>query len=243
MDCTDIEGTKKKKTKIRQTYYSNINYEDVTHNKFKTSRHTDPNEPVYEVKYKNGYYFYKFRESYVYGKIEKSKPQTNYPFFHPDPLNMKISDIEGAQFGSRNKISKFQSLYSGMHITDLPDARSSSLKKGIVTQRNTNPLDPNYVLPGSKQIIIPENNPYAKTTFDIKSKLDARGQKNNTKEKIEVISKSNFVEKCNHDNKIEHTMLNNNESSRLNTENNVNNVNDFSKDINHVIYCNTDGNM
>jgi len=135
------------------------------------------------VKYKNGYYFCKLRESYVYGKIEKSKPQTNYPFFRQDPLNMKINDIEGTQFGSRNKISKFQSLYSGMHISDLPDAKSSSLKKGIVTQRNTNPLDPNYVLPGSKQIIIPENNPYAKTTYDIKSKLDAKVQKNNLKEK------------------------------------------------------------
>lgn len=54
IDCSDIEGTKKKKTKYRQTYYSNINYEDVTHNKFKTRRHLDPNDPVYEINYNNG---------------------------------------------------------------------------------------------------------------------------------------------------------------------------------------------
>ena len=67
--------------------------------------------------------------------IEKSKPQTNYPFKYADPLNLKIQDIDGCQFGSKNRINKYNSKYSGLVINDVPGAQSSSLKKGIVSQR------------------------------------------------------------------------------------------------------------
>lgn len=40
---------------IRKTKYSNFNYADVTHDQFKTNRHVNPLDPVYQVKEKDGY--------------------------------------------------------------------------------------------------------------------------------------------------------------------------------------------
>lgn len=39
-----------------------------------------------------------------------------------------------------------------MMTHDIEKADSSSLKKGIVTKRQTNPLMPNYQFPGNKEI-------------------------------------------------------------------------------------------
>jgi len=39
-----------------------------------------------------------------------------------------------------------------MNVADIDKANSSSLKKGIETGRATNPLVPNYKLPGHTQI-------------------------------------------------------------------------------------------
>jgi hypothetical protein len=191
---------------------------------------------------KMGIWFLNLRESYVHGKIEKSKPQTSYPFFHSDPLNMKISDIEGTQYGSRNKINRFQSKHSGIDISDIVESKFSSLKKGIVTQRNTNPLDPNYVLPGSKNIMVPENNPFARTTSHIKPNYDPKVEKYKTHNKIGENYKSNIPDHVTLD-KGDQIMTSRNENFRLNTENNFNKENDFANDINDVIYCNTEGDM
>jgi hypothetical protein len=47
-------------------------------------------------------------------------------------------------------------------IDDIHGAQSSTLKKGVQTKRATNPLDPNYVLPGSSELgSTNANNPYA----------------------------------------------------------------------------------
>lgn len=50
----NIEGSHPKKPKLRDpnTKYDYINYNDVTQDKFKTRRHVNPLDPIYEVKYK-----------------------------------------------------------------------------------------------------------------------------------------------------------------------------------------------
>jgi hypothetical protein len=52
MNIKDIEGTATKRAKLRTASYSNMNYSDVTHDKFKTKRCINPLNPVYEIKYK-----------------------------------------------------------------------------------------------------------------------------------------------------------------------------------------------
>ena len=111
--------------------------------------------------------------------IEKSKPQTNYPFVYSDTLNLKTSDIDGSQFGSKNVINKYNSVNSGLLINDVLGAQTSSLKRGIVTVRKTNPLVPNYILPGSKEVTLSDNNPYGKTSTNFKFRTASHLANNN----------------------------------------------------------------
>lgn len=52
MNIKDIDGTSTKRAKLRTASYSNMNYSDVTHDKFKTKRCINPLNPLYEIKYK-----------------------------------------------------------------------------------------------------------------------------------------------------------------------------------------------
>ena len=155
-DNNGIEGSKPKKKYVRQTKYNNIDYSDLTRDIFKTKRHTNPLDPVYELKYKNG-------ENYTYGLIEKSKPQTNYPYTYPDPFALRVNDIAGAQAGSKNRINKFTGNNYELTTKDIRGCNAGSLKKGITTQRCTNPLVPKYQMPGAIELNGVENDPFART--------------------------------------------------------------------------------
>ena len=95
---------------------------------------------------------------------------------------MKVDDIEGSKVGSKNRINKFQSAYdTNLNVHDVPGAIVGSLKKGIVTQRNTNPINPNYKYIGDSDIGPTNiNNPYGR-----KEQTDAASEIANNKEKIE----------------------------------------------------------
>ena len=155
-DNHGIDGSKPKKKYVRQTKYNNIDYSDLTRDIFKTKRHTNPLDPVYELKYKNG-------ESYTYGLIEKSKPQTNYPYSYPDPFALRVNDIMGAQAGSKNRINKFTGNNYELTTKDIRGCSAGSLKKGITTQRCTNPLVPKYQMPGAVELNGIQNDPFART--------------------------------------------------------------------------------
>lgn len=96
--------------------------------------------------------------------IEGSKPQTIYPFNYPVAYNLKVDDIDGSNVGSKNRINKFHSVYDcNLNVKDVPGAEVGSLKKGIVTQRNTNPINPKYKYIGDSEIgLTNSNNPYGK---------------------------------------------------------------------------------
>jgi hypothetical protein len=156
-DNSSIKGSSPKKTYVRSTAFNNIDYSDVTRDKFKTKRCVNPLDPVYEVKYKNG-------ESYLHGGIEGSKPVTNSIYNYQDPFNLKTSDIDGTAAGSKNRINKFSGQNYNLRTDDFRGASCNSLKKGIETKRQTNPLNPNYILPGQKELGS-NNNPYGNTLF------------------------------------------------------------------------------
>ena len=148
IDNHGIEGSKTKETYVRQNIgnmkYHYIDYSDLTRDIFKTKRNTNPLDPIYGFK--------KNEELFKYGPIEKSKPQTQYPFFYQPALNLKLDDIKGTNIGSKNKINKFNGNNYELTTHDIKGCNVGSLKKGIVTQRCTNPLMPQYQYPGAKEL-------------------------------------------------------------------------------------------
>ena len=143
-----IEGSKTKETYIRKNLgsmkYHYIDYSDLTIDIFKTRRNTNPLDPIYGFK--------KNEEIFKYGPIEKSKPQTQYPYFYQPALNLKLDDIKGTNIGSKNRINKFNGNNFELTTHDIKGCNVGSLKKGIVTQRCTNPLMPKYQFPGAKEL-------------------------------------------------------------------------------------------
>ena len=143
-----IEGSKTKETYVRKNLgslkYHYIDYGDLTRDIFKTKRNTNPLDPIYSFK--------KNEEIFKYGPIEKSKPQTYYPFFYQPALNLKLDDIKGTNIGSKNKINRYNGNNFEMTTQDIKGCNAGSLKKGIVTQRCTNPLNPIYQYPGAKEM-------------------------------------------------------------------------------------------
>ena len=143
-----IEGSKTKENYVRKNLgsmkYHYIDYSDLTRDIFKTKRNTNPLDPIYAFK--------KNEEIFKYGPIERSKPQTQYPYFYQPALNLKLDDIKGTNIGSKNKINKFNGNNYELTTHDIIGSNVGSLKKGIVTQRCTNPLMPKYQFLGEKEL-------------------------------------------------------------------------------------------
>ena len=103
---------------------------------------------------------------------------------HPKPLylfnnekngkNLNTNDIIGAQPGTKSHISKLERKYGRQmkHINeDIIGSHPGSLKRGIETNRNTNPLNPDYPLIGGN-ILEYGNEKDNKYIYDYKSLLD-----------------------------------------------------------------------
>ena len=159
----DIDGSSPRKRYCRNSNYNYYDYSDVTKDKFITKRCVNPLEPVYELKYKEG-------ENYTHGHIEGNKPVTYPPIIYPEPYNLRTEDIEGCQVGTKYKINKFNGLNYNLTSDDIKGTKAGSLKKGIATERNTNPVDPIYKLPGDKELAN-NNNPYGTTLISKSAKL------------------------------------------------------------------------
>ncbi len=181
MNIKDIEGTSTKRAKLRTASYSNMNYSDVTHDKFKTRRCVNPLNPMYEIKYKE-YYALLFRGTVVHGKIDKSEPCGTLPYKYPIYFKLELNDIPEAQPGSLNKVKNLKSNDGNLKIGDVPGAQTSTLKRGITTIRQSNPLNPQYNLLGAKELLNDNNNPYG-TTYNLKNrKTDKRIKEERTNE-------------------------------------------------------------
>ncbi len=162
LDNFGIEGSKTKKKYVRKNLggmkYDNIDYSDLTRDIFRTKRNTNPLDPVYYFKEnnkndKNNKSDNIIKEGvYQYGFIEKSKPQTLYPYFYKPGLNLKTDDIKGTNIGSKNYINKYSGKNFELTTSDIIGCNTGSLKKGIVTNRCINPLVPNYQYIGAKEL-------------------------------------------------------------------------------------------
>ncbi len=212
LDTKDILGTSPKIYKIMQTRenYNNINikkspiiknnmknynymdYSDITKDKFKSNRHVNPLEPVYDIKY----------EKETIGYIAKSKPNPLYKVIYNNPMNnLKTDDIKGAQVGSKNKINRFTNqVTNSLIISDIPGACPGSLKKKIVTNRVTNPLWPEYEMPGHTTVG-KDSNPFGENKEkDIINKTPIKNQNNydikksnNLNNKDEILKEINQI--------------------------------------------------
>jgi hypothetical protein len=113
------------------------------------------------------------REHYIHGHIDGSKPLSFNPFHHPDPMNLKVTDIDGTQIGSKNRINKYVGQNLNLIVNDIKGTDAGSRRRGITTDRHINPLTPNYVYPG--QVELKDNyNPYGNTLKLTKKKFDVQ---------------------------------------------------------------------
>ncbi len=147
MQLDDIEGSRSKNlTNDRKAQYSNMDYKDVTHTQFKSKRSTNPLNPTYKVRNEDN-------KPMSIGEIDGNKPQ-GLPNRTKGDVSQSLStkDIEGAMastkglgtFANRDR-KHFRETNA---VQDIPGSQVGSLKKAPVTQRISNPLNPEYVSPG-----------------------------------------------------------------------------------------------
>ena len=181
-----IEGSKTKETYVRKRLgnnkYDYIDYSDLTIDIFKTRRNTNPLDPIYGFK--------KNQDIFKYGPIEKSKPMTQYPYFYQPSLNLKLNDIKGTNIGSKNRINKFTGNNYELTTQDIPGCCVGSLKKGIVTKRCTNPLNPNYQFLGEKELAGEKFGEYSKKNR-VKSVSTMNSTNNTMKEETKNVENAN----------------------------------------------------
>jgi len=181
-----IEGSKTKETYVRKRLgnnkYDYIDYSDLTIDIFKTRRNTNPLDPIYGFK--------KNQDIFKYGPIEKSKPMTQYPYFYQPSLNLKLNDIKGTNIGSKNRINKFTGNNYELTTQDIPGCCVGSLKKGIVTKRCTNPLNPNYQFLGEKELAGEKFGEYSKKNR-AKSVSTMNSTNNTKKEETKNVENAN----------------------------------------------------
>lgn len=164
MDVKDIDGAKAKKVYVRQTAYDSFNYTDITKTKFVSSRTVNPLHPTYQVRDQDG-------QVIEIGGIDRSSPKklptrTTGGFFD----GLQIADIPGTAVGSRrvgNFHNKERSHFRQTNdIKEIEGAQVGTLKRGVSTQRRTDPLNPKYNLPGATQ----DEGPYANDGSSLDSK-------------------------------------------------------------------------
>ena len=137
----EIGGNHPKKPYERRVFYDSFKYDDVSKKKQKF-RNTNPLEPEYDKQY-GGY-------------IEGSKPCLPFYGFNADNSKNSLSndDISGTLPGSKNYYANYRYNNKERYATnDILGASADTRKYGIITNRCTNPLKPNYQYIGNSEVI------------------------------------------------------------------------------------------
>ena len=137
----EIGGNHPKKPYQRKIFYDSFNYNDVS-KKNQKFRNTNPLDPQYDKPY-GGY-------------IEGSKPCLPFYDFNVDNSKNSLSndDIDGTLPGSKNYYANYRYNNKERYETsDILGASADTRKYGIITNRNTNPLQPNYQYIGNSEVI------------------------------------------------------------------------------------------
>ena len=167
MKVDDIEGTKSKPYPNRKTRYSSYDYSDVTNDKFKSKRVTNPLNPSYFHKTEDG----KVEEI---GNIEGSRPKVpNIRKRGPKEMSLNVNDIDGTQTSSKGlrafKTHTRREYRQVNRTDDISGTQVGSLLKAPVTNRVVNPLNPVYPLLGARELG-ENNNEYAQENFRLENK-------------------------------------------------------------------------
>ena len=188
----------------RKRDYDSFNYNDITENK-KKYRNTNPLDPDYGV---------------YGGNIEKNHPYiSSYHFRSRGNTYMSNDDIKGTLPGSKNKYNLLNIDRSYLFNTsDIDGAVADSKKYGMITNRNTNPLNPKYQYLGRKENLdYSENKKNNNNSFEI------------SKEKEEVL----FGKKIN---KFNHYNNNNSFNKSANYRYGFDNDKMVSQSCNNIFY-------
>lgn len=154
----DIDGTRAKKDYIRSNILNPLDCKDINEFRiFRTSRVTNPLTPTYKVHDEDNNHIH-------IGHVEGSKSRVR----HPEKVNKEISfsirtnDIDGCKTSSvgnpyiKNRLHHTQT--STNVTSDIPGAQISTLKKGIQTKRQLNPLDPQYAYLDNEKAVVAKDN-------------------------------------------------------------------------------------
>jgi hypothetical protein len=143
----DIDGAKPKKEWIPQGKQSSLDVKDINSFwEFHSTRHTDPLSPRYKVTNQNN-------DLIEYGKLDNKVTVR-----HPKEVNkttssdLRTTDIQGAQAStSTQHVTKLQTRDRFIKTEDIPGAQTGTLKKGMETGRQLDPLWPTYTVPGHSE--------------------------------------------------------------------------------------------
>jgi len=159
MDNKDIDGAHPKKFKPRNTKYEYIDYSDLTKEEFHTKRVVNPLNPVYNIKDYAGYFplnILKIRNPINYGNIDGSNPK-KLPSREKGAvsLDLQTQDILGAQASTKG-LGPFaqkarETMRNSIQTQDIEGAQANSIKKGALSKRMTNPINPEYPELGATQ--------------------------------------------------------------------------------------------
>jgi hypothetical protein len=148
----------------RNTEYDSFNYQDVTKGNFKTTRVGNPLQPEYVIRDEND-------KTVTIGVIDGSAPakvrERTRGLLNG---NLKTEDIHGSQAGSR-RLGAFHStsrraFLNPNDISDIDGAHGDTLKKGVQSTRVTDPLNPDYQIPGAKEQSNLDNDPFGGSSLD-----------------------------------------------------------------------------
>lgn len=104
----------------------------------KNKRCTNPLDPTYIVPTDQ------VKITKEIGQIQGNKPANKFENFNTPPYSLMTKDIEGAESKKRehqNPVSK----------EEIQGAKATTLKRGMSTKRQTNPLQPKYTYLGSSE--------------------------------------------------------------------------------------------
>ena len=185
--------------------YNSLDFRDVYKDPPFSNRHTNPLEPryVYDTKMSEINTTSGKKEPKLYGEIEGNKPVVFSKFNNERyGKGMKTSDIIGAQPSTKSAYAKFEMKHKRplkYSAEDIVGAHHDTLKKSMITKRNTNPLMPNYQLLGERGIGFDEDGKKFREKYDYASLYDyyithskiAMKQINEEREKLKTEANEN----------------------------------------------------
>lgn len=151
MNINDIEGTKARQRHAPRPgagtsdqCFNQMDYRDVTHVDFKTTRNINPLEPTYIVRDDDN-------KPLEIGKVQGSNPCVLPPARQDKEFvatSLKTGDIHGCAIGTKglgNFHTRERRGYKKTNdISDIDNSMPGSLKKCPETTRNLHPLMPDY---------------------------------------------------------------------------------------------------